>query len=98
VLIASFEDDYGDTVVPRLIAEEADIHELCDRIEQERQEASAVKIADLAVSGDDVIEVTGVAAGPEVGRILGELLELVLEKPELNEKGILRHILEQKFR
>jgi len=41
---------------------------------------------ELAVTGQDVIATLGIAPGPEVGRILGELLEVVLEEPAANSR------------
>jgi tRNA nucleotidyltransferase/poly(A) polymerase len=41
--------------------------------------------AELAVDGDDLLA-TGVEPGPEVGRVLGELLQAVIEDPAENER------------
>jgi tRNA nucleotidyltransferase (CCA-adding enzyme) len=46
------------------------------------------RLADLAVSGDDLIEI-GFAPGPELGRTLHDLLHDVVEEPELNTKDAL---------
>ncbi|UCH85580.1 MAG: polynucleotide adenylyltransferase, partial [Candidatus Latescibacterota bacterium] len=73
------------------------LEELRERIERERRESRAFKIADLAVDGSDVMDVLGVGPGPEIGRILGELLDLVVEKPELNQSTTLRQILKDQF-
>jgi hypothetical protein len=43
---------------------------------------------DLAASGTDLAAI-GVAPGPEMGRILAELLELVLVDPDLNQREVL---------
>lgn len=45
----------------------------------------AVTIKDLAVNGRDLMAL-GINPGPELGRILQELLENVMEEPERNEK------------
>ena len=45
-------------------------------------------IKDLAVSGQDLIK-SGIKPGPHMGEILNNLLEIVLEAPELNNKDIL---------
>jgi tRNA nucleotidyltransferase (CCA-adding enzyme) len=42
-----------------------------------------IEIADLAVTGNDLVD-AGIAPGPEVGRILGALLEAVVEDPAEN--------------
>lgn len=40
----------------------------------------------LTVNGDDVMKILGVEPGPKVGRILGVLLDEVMENPENNAK------------
>lgn len=45
-----------------------------------------ISLKDLAVSGKDLIE-AGVKPGKEIGELLNEMLELVLENPENNEKS-----------
>ena len=49
---------------------------------------SALSLKDLAVSGRDLID-AGIAPGKTMGRILDELLEAVLDDPDLNERGAL---------
>jgi len=44
-----------------------------------------VDLRDLAVDGDDLRQ-AGISPGPEMGRILSELLELVIEDPRLNTR------------
>lgn len=52
----------------------------------------AITLKDLAVSGKDLLE-AGVEPGKEIGATLNQLLEEVLEHPELNEKDkLLSHI------
>jgi tRNA nucleotidyltransferase (CCA-adding enzyme) len=48
--------------------------------------ASPLTIADLAVTGDDLLA-AGIPKGPAVGRTLRQLLDRVLEDPGLNTKG-----------
>lgn len=50
-----------------------------------RARGEPVRRGQLAVSGDD-LRAAGVAPGPELGTLLGRLLEAVLEDPSLNEK------------
>jgi len=52
------------------------------------QEKPPVSLKDLAVNGKDLIEL-GYTEGKEIGQILKELLNIVLEKPALNQKKIL---------
>lgn len=49
----------------------------------------ALRLADLAVDGDDIRTALGIAAGPQVGAILRALLELVIADPQLNERRLL---------
>lgn len=54
-----------------------------------KQECMSLK--DLAVTGTDLIAL-GIPPGKEIGRLLDELLEVVLEEPELNTKEELMRI------
>jgi len=56
------------------------------RVEKVLAGASAFKREDLAVNGRDVMEVTGISPGRNVGRILEILMEAVLENPENNNR------------
>ena len=56
------------------------------------QERPPVSLKDLAVNGKDLIEL-GYKEGKEIGQVLKELLNLVLEKPALNQKEKLLEIL-----
>ncbi len=60
-----------------------------------RKECLSLK--DLAVSGSDLIGL-GLPAGREIGELLRELLELVLEEPERNTREELVRICEEKIR
>jgi len=52
-------------------------------VEQER--SSPHLLRDLAVDGNDLIEL-GFDAGPQLGRLLNDLLDLVVEEPALNTR------------
>ena len=52
-------------------------------VEQER--TSPHRLRDLAVDGTDLIEL-GFQPGPQLGRILDELLDAVVEEPALNQR------------
>ena len=66
-----------------------DLDQLEARIEGIRERAEALGITDLAINGEDVMRELDIAPGPEVGRVLKELLERVLEDPALNERATL---------
>ncbi len=52
----------------------------------EREQSSPHRLADLAVNGDDLIEL-GYDAGPGLGRALAELLAAVVDDPGLNTRS-----------
>ena len=60
----------------------ARIEEMYQRILEAQQ---CLSLKDLAVTGRDLIE-AGMQPGPELGRTLNQLLELVIEHPEYNTK------------
>jgi putative nucleotidyltransferase with HDIG domain len=51
----------------------------------EREQVNPHRLADLAVSGDDLLEL-GFTAGPELGQALEQLLAAVVDEPELNTR------------
>jgi len=66
---------------------------MAKRIERVLREASALSVQQLAVDGDDVMRTLGLPPGPEVGRALQALLELVIEQPALNTRAaLLQHL------
>ena len=67
---------------PRMSALEA----LWERVQEEIRTASAFSLRDLAIDGTDVMQALGIPQGPEVGRILSELFELVTDDPTLNTR------------
>lgn len=60
----------------------------CDRILNEKQ---PLTLKDLSISGRDLISL-GITQGKEIGLILNELLNMVLEDPSINEKDKLLEI------
>ena len=58
------------------------------------EEGNALTISDLAIGGKDLIEM-GIKPGPEMGEILRQLLDRVLEEPELNTKENLGEIIKK---
>lgn len=53
-------------------------------------------LRDVNLKGQDLINM-GFKQGPQIGKILSEILNLVLEKPELNEYNSLKEIVENKY-
>jgi len=67
---------------PRMYA----LNELWLRVQEEIHRANAFSKSDLAVDGRDVMSELGIPQGREVGRILDELFERVLDDPGLNTR------------
>jgi len=53
------------------------------------EEENAIKVTDLDINGHVIMQEFGVAPGPIIGKILNELLELVLDDPALNTRDVL---------
>jgi len=66
------------------------IHE---RFTRAMEEKPVVSTRQLAISGKDVMETCGIPSGPEVGKVLAELLERVTDDPSLNERDKLLALL-----
>ena len=65
--------------------------ELRTRINSELERNTALTLKDLKIKGDDLIKL-GIEKGPSIGKILNQLLEMVIDNPELNEKEKLSSI------
>jgi putative nucleotidyltransferase with HDIG domain len=59
------------------------------RVAAELARASALERSDLVVDGDDLIAELGLQPGPQLGRLLEELLERVIADPALNDRPTL---------
>ncbi len=57
-----------------------------ERVKAVKEQGRAFTVSRLAVNGNDIMERLGIAPGPQVGIILNELLQSVLEDPKLNER------------
>lgn len=68
--------------------------ELKDRIAKIMQQENALSLKDLAVNGKDLIA-AGIPAGKEMGRILKELMDCVIEDPSMNTKEKLLEVTEK---
>ena len=56
------------------------------RISKVLAEDNALKISDLAIDGNELMEYFKLPPGPDIGKTLTHLLDLVLENPNLNGK------------
>jgi len=55
------------------------------RISEVRKQDMALKVTDLEITGEDLMDI-GVEKGPKMGIILNQLLDMVIEDPLLNTK------------
>ena len=58
---------------------------VCIFMSEIRAKDMALKVTDLAVNGND-LEKIGVKPGPQMGKVLKSLLDIVLEDPLMNTK------------
>ena len=79
---------YNEKVDARYSASVTLLHELDERVKKELEKKTALSLKSLAVNGCDLMA-AGIPAGKELGRILNELLDCVLEDPEMNKRDIL---------
>jgi putative nucleotidyltransferase with HDIG domain len=99
------EEHIGDLFVLRradclsrgMTGEVEELEDLRSRIETELREARAFKVSDLAIDGADVKDALGLPEGPEIGRILGELFENVVDDPSLNTREALLDELRRRY-
>ena len=61
------------------------LNELKDRISKETEKNSVLSLKQLAVNGKDLMK-NGISAGKDLGFVLNQLLETVIEDPSQNEK------------
>lgn len=64
-------------------------------LERVRSEPQLLSTRDLAIRGKDVMDRLGLPPGPRVGDVLAQLLEQVLENPELNNREALLALLSE---
>ncbi len=63
-----------------------------ERINQIIEQENAITVRDLAVNGYDIMNTFNLKPGPIIGKVLNELLEIILDEPEKNKKEILLEI------
>jgi len=86
----------ADLMAHGLIDEKLDLlDELEKRVGELRDNRFVKNRNNLAVDGKIVMEILGLPAGPEVGNVLGELMERVTDHPELNNEKRLIELLEE---
>jgi tRNA nucleotidyltransferase (CCA-adding enzyme) len=65
--------------------DQSTVKKMIDLLNQVIEEQPAFSLKDLAVDGNDLRQI-GIPPGPEMGQVLRELLDAVVEHPELNSK------------
>lgn len=83
--IADMYGMYNEKVDLRYSASVKLLLELKARVEKELSKKTALSLKSLAVNGRDLMQL-GIPAGKELGHILNELLECVIEDPAMNDK------------
>ena len=73
---------YDDLLLLRNVDPKGEIVRLTEEI---RQDGDCLYLKQLAVSGRDLMD-AGIGPGKKVGETLSALLDLVLERPEYNQK------------
>lgn len=71
---------------PKSAFDPREIEALQKRVSEVRAQDMVLSVNDLKISGNDLISL-GLTPGPVIGRILDDLLELVTDQPELNNKA-----------
>lgn len=70
---------------PKSVFQPKEIELLQSRISDVRAKDMALRVSDLAISGDDLMQM-GIDPGPKMGEILKKLLDEVIEDPAQNDK------------
>lgn len=73
---------------PKGVFDPTEIVKLQERISEVRQKDMVLNVEDLDITGYDLMGI-GIRSGPEMGSILSQLLELVIEDPKINERDVL---------
>ncbi len=81
---------------PKTAFKPEEITLLQQRISEVIHQDMALKVTDLKINGEDLVAL-GIERGPEVGRILRELLDMVVEDPMINTKEALTRIVNVQF-
>lgn len=81
---------------PKSAWDPQEIEALEKRISEIRTQDMAIKVSDLDITGHDLAEL-GIQKGPQMGAILSDLLEKVIEDPGLNKKETLVGLVQKDY-
>jgi len=84
------------TANPKTSFDKKEIVALQQRISEVRERDMVMKVTDLDIDGNDLKKL-GFKAGPKIGEILNELLEIVIEDPVMNDREKLMDIVRDRF-
>jgi tRNA nucleotidyltransferase (CCA-adding enzyme) len=76
----------ADIIAQGMGQDPAEVDEFEAKITSEIEKKSPFGVKDLVVDGSDIMQEFTIEEGPIVGRVLNELLELVLDNPEMNTR------------
>ena len=76
---------------PKSLFNPVEIKVLQERISAVRAKDMAIKLKDLDINGND-LQALGITPGAIMGKILNELLDIIIDKPILNKKEELKKI------
>lgn len=79
---------------PKTAFQPDEITQLQLRISEVRAKDMALKVTDLKINGNDLVEL-GIPKGPKVGETLNKLLDMVMEDPMLNTKEKLKELVNE---
>ena len=65
-----------------------ELHKIHDIYNEIISSNNCITVADMEINGNDLIDL-GVEKGTMIGSILNELLNMVLDEPDLNKREIL---------
>jgi len=74
---------------PASMWDETEIERLQERISAVREQDMALKVTDLDINGDDLMQSLALPRGPQLGQILKYLLDEVTENPNVNNRDAL---------
>jgi len=74
------------------------LSQFASRVASVQKAARAFTVGQLAADGNDIMKRLSVPPGPQVGVLLGELLQAVLDDPAMNEKEKLLGVAEKLYR
>ncbi len=73
----------------------SEIRDIVEKFKTEIDRAPESDYSNLALNGKDIMDLTGMKPGPEVGRILRVILDIVTDEPQMNTPELLKALVEK---